>query len=125
VSFPREPARNAGWKKRKIRKAFVVPDFVITSGFYATLQPAGLPPAQTEETRMAMPTLHSDAEKLLRLIEAAGRPLFETLSPEQAHQAYSASLAAAWFKTGGLWVTPKVARAAPTKGFHVSRVTRI
>ncbi len=32
---------------------------------------------------------------------------------------------AAWFKTGGLWVTPKVARAAPTKGFHVSRVTRI
>ncbi len=31
----------------------------------------------------------------------------------------------AWFKTGGLWVTPKVARAAPTKGFHVSRVTRI
>jgi len=25
----------------------------------------------------------------------------------------------AWFKTGGLWVTPKVARAAPTKGFHV------
>jgi len=30
-----------------------------------------------------------------------------------------------WFKTGGLWVTPKVARAAPTKGFHVSRVTRI
>jgi len=25
----------------------------------------------------------------------------------------------AWFKTGGLWVTPKVTRAAPTKGFHV------
>ncbi len=31
----------------------------------------------------------------------------------------------AWFKTGGLWVTPKVTGAAPTKGFHVSRVTRI
>jgi chromosome segregation protein len=31
----------------------------------------------------------------------------------------------AWFKTGGLWVTLKVVRAAPTKGFHVSRVTRI
>jgi len=36
-----------------------------------------------------------------------------------------AMLSPAWFKTGGLWVTPKVARAAPTKGFHVSRVTRI
>jgi N-methylhydantoinase A len=32
---------------------------------------------------------------------------------------------AAWFKTGGLWVALKVARAAPTMGFHVSGVTRI
>jgi len=32
---------------------------------------------------------------------------------------------AAWFKTSGLWVAPKVARVAPIKGFHVSRVTRI
>jgi len=31
----------------------------------------------------------------------------------------------AWFKTGGLWVTPKMARAAPTKELHVSRVTGI
>jgi len=31
----------------------------------------------------------------------------------------------AWFKTDGLWVTPKVVRAAPTKGFHVLRVTHI
>ncbi len=31
----------------------------------------------------------------------------------------------AWFKMDSLWVTPKVARAAPIKQFHVSRVTRI
>ncbi len=31
----------------------------------------------------------------------------------------------AWFKTGGLWVTSKVARAVPTKEFHVSRVALI
>jgi len=43
---------------------------------------------------MATPTLHPDAEKLLDLIEAAGRPPFETLSPEEARQAYSASRAA-------------------------------
>jgi acetylornithine deacetylase/succinyl-diaminopimelate desuccinylase-like protein len=35
------------------------------------------------------------------------------------------ALRRAWFKTGGLWVTPKVTGAAPTKAFHVSRVTRI
>lgn len=40
-----------------------------------------------------MPALHPDAEKLLELIRAAGRPPFETLSPAEARQAYSASRA--------------------------------
>ncbi len=43
---------------------------------------------------MAMPALHPDAEKLLDLIKTAGRPPFETLSPAEARQAYSASRAA-------------------------------
>ena len=37
-----------------------------------------------------MPALHPDAERLLNVIRAAGRPAFETLSPAEARQAYSA-----------------------------------
>ena len=37
-----------------------------------------------------MPALHPDAERLLELVRAAGRPAFETLSPAEARQAYAA-----------------------------------
>ncbi len=40
-----------------------------------------------------MPALHPDAERLLELVRAAGRPAFETLSPAEARQAYAASRA--------------------------------
>jgi len=38
--------------------------------------------------------LHPDAEMLLELMRAAGRPAFETLSPVEAREAYAASRAA-------------------------------
>lgn len=40
-----------------------------------------------------MAALHPDAERLLELIRASGRPQFETLSPAGAREAYSASRA--------------------------------
>ncbi len=43
---------------------------------------------------MDTPALHPDAEKLLELIRATGRPPFETLSVAEARQAYAASRAA-------------------------------
>ena len=43
---------------------------------------------------MGTPALHPDAEKLLQLIRATGRPPFETLSVAEAREAYAASRAA-------------------------------
>jgi acetyl esterase len=42
---------------------------------------------------MGMPALHPDAERLLELVRASGRPPFETLSPAEAREAYAASRA--------------------------------
>ncbi len=44
-----------------------------------------------EERQVGKPALHPDAEKLLELIQAAGRPPFETLAPAEGRQAYSAA----------------------------------
>jgi len=55
----------------------------------------------------------------------AGTLVHRLTTHEQRRFAGKTAWMRAWFKTGGLWVTPKVARAAPTRGFHVSRVTRI
>ena len=43
---------------------------------------------------MGTPALHPDAEKLLQLIRATGRPPFETLPVAEAREAYAASRAA-------------------------------
>lgn len=68
---------------------------------------------------------------VVRGARAAARPCDTVLAGGVAitsvanDEALEALTLAGWFKTGDLWVAPKVARTAPIKEIYVSRVTRI